>query len=69
MGTLVTFKCDLGHAWISPMGETGHLVIPDRCPKCVGRTDTAIIAVVVSGDNGSTSIKIVNGWCRSAVVV
>ena len=43
------------------MGETSHLVIPDRCPTCVGRTDTAIIAVVVFGDNGSTSIKLDNG--------
>ena len=61
MSTIVTLKCDLGHTWMLPLGETSHFVLPDRCPKCVERTDTVIVAVVAFEDNGSPSIKIDNG--------
>ena len=35
MSTIVTMKCDLGHTWVLPLSNTNHIVMPDRCPKCI----------------------------------
>ena len=58
MSNIVTMKCDLGHTWLLPLSNTSHVVMPDRCPKCIKQPTTVVIAVVVFEDNGSPSVMI-----------
>ena len=58
MSIIVTMKCNLGHSWVLPLSKTSHVVIPDRCPKCIKGTNSAISAVIAFEDDGSPSITI-----------
>ena len=58
MSTIITMKCNLGHTWVLPLSNTSHVVMPDRCPKCIKQPNTAIVAMVAFEDNGSPSIMI-----------
>ena len=58
MSTIVTMKCDLGHTWVLPLSNTNHIVMPDRCPKCIKQPNTTIVATVGFEDNHSPSIVI-----------
>ena len=58
MSIIVTMKCNLGHSWVLPLSNTSHVVIPERCPKCIKQANTTIAAVIAFEDNGSPSITI-----------
>ena len=58
MSIVVTMRCDQGHAWVLPLSNTSHVVMPDRCPKCTKWTNPTIAAVILFEDNGSPSVMI-----------
>ena len=58
MSTIITMKCSLGHTWVLPLSNTSHVVMPDRCRKCIKVPNTAIAALVAFEDNGSPSVLI-----------
>ena len=58
MSIIVTMKCSLGHSWVLPLSNTSHVVIPERCPKCIKQANTTIAAVIAFEDDGSPSITI-----------
>ena len=58
MSTIITMRCSLGHTWVLPLSNTSHVVMPDRCRKCIKVPNTEISAFVAFEDNGAPSIWI-----------
>lgn len=56
MSTIVTMKCSLGHVWVLPLSNTSHVIMPDRCPKCIKVPNTVIFSMVTFIDNGAPSV-------------
>ena len=58
MSTIVTMRCNLGHSWVLPLSNTSHVIIPDRCPKCIKTANTAVAAVIAFEENRSPTVII-----------
>lgn len=58
MSTIITMKCSLGHTWVLPLSNTSHVVMPDRCRKCIKQPNTAIAAMIAFENNGYPSVMI-----------
>ena len=41
-----------------PLSSTSHVVIPERCPKCINQPNTAVAAVIAFEGDGYPSIVI-----------
>ena len=58
MSTIVTMTCDLGHRWVLPLSGISHVIMPDRCRKCIKVPNTTVAAMIEFEDNGSPSVMI-----------
>ena len=67
MSVIITMKCSLGHTWVLPLSNTSHVVMPDRCRKCIKQPNTSVAAMIDFQDNCSPSVMIDREWRRHAI--